>query len=219
MRLTKMCALGMLVALMAMLTLVPIAAAGDIEGKAQSVDPRTGAITLADGTKLKVMDVAKLQELKPGKSVKADLPGAGRREGRHLDPDHEERHPRPPVPGSSASSNGEVDDEPSTPNGGADMIDASPAPSTPPTRQAILAPELLLADRVDSAHRGACATRSTSCKPCSRRCGWPRSASTPSTAENRRPPPADRGARRHPRRNANARGAVTPEPTATPTLY
>ena len=33
MRLTKMCALGMLVALMAMLTLVPIAAAGDIEGK------------------------------------------------------------------------------------------------------------------------------------------------------------------------------------------
>ena len=30
------------------------------------------------------------------------------------------------------------------------MIDASPAPSTPPTRQAILAPELLLADRVDA---------------------------------------------------------------------
>jgi Cu/Ag efflux protein CusF len=77
MRLTKMCTLGMLVALMAMLTLVPIAAAGDIEGKVQSVDPRTGAVTLSDGTKLKVMDAAKLQELKPGKSVKATFQEQG----------------------------------------------------------------------------------------------------------------------------------------------
>jgi Cu/Ag efflux protein CusF len=64
-------------ALMAMLAFAPLAAAGELQGKVQSIDTRTGAITLADGTKLKVMDAAQLRDLKPGASVKATFQEQG----------------------------------------------------------------------------------------------------------------------------------------------
>ena len=84
------------------------------------------------------------------------------------------------------------------------MIDASPALSTPPTRQAILAPELLLADRVDALTEALrheehlVQTLLATVRMAQERID----ALRPRT----QPPPADRGARRHPRRNANALG-------------
>jgi len=78
MRLRKQRMVGILmVTLLTMLTVVPLAIAADIEGKVQSVDTRTGAITLTDGTKLKVMDAAQLQDVKPGANVKASYQEQG----------------------------------------------------------------------------------------------------------------------------------------------
>jgi len=70
-------AMGILIALVTMLIVVPLASAADIEGKVVSIDPRTRVITLDDGTKLKVMDAAQLQDLKPGANVKASYEERG----------------------------------------------------------------------------------------------------------------------------------------------
>ncbi len=71
MRLGKQFAAGLLIALVAVLTMVAFATAGEIEGKVQSVDMRAKAIILDDGTKLTVTDAAQLRDVKPGVNVKA----------------------------------------------------------------------------------------------------------------------------------------------------
>ncbi|MGH7335166.1 MAG: DUF1344 domain-containing protein [Candidatus Rokuibacteriota bacterium] len=71
MRFGKQFAVGILVALVTVLLLAPLATAAEIKGKVQTVDMSAKAITLADGTKLKVADAAQLRDVKPGVNVKA----------------------------------------------------------------------------------------------------------------------------------------------------
>ena len=67
----KQFAIGLALAVVALLTVVPIAGAADIEGTVTKVDMAGRVVTLDDGTALKVMNAAQLRDIKPGASVKA----------------------------------------------------------------------------------------------------------------------------------------------------
>jgi Protein of unknown function (DUF1344) len=77
MRVGKRFMWGILLALATMLTVAPVVMAAEVEGKVQSVDMSSRAITLDDGTKLMVLDAAQLRDIKPGVSVKASYEERG----------------------------------------------------------------------------------------------------------------------------------------------
>ena len=67
----KKLAVAFAVVAIALLAVVPIASAAEIEGKVTKVDMATRVITLDDGTALKFMNAAQLRDVKPGANVKA----------------------------------------------------------------------------------------------------------------------------------------------------